>query len=377
MKTYKNLFEEMISTDNILEAIKVASRGKKERKEVQYYLSDEDNAKVKEIRSYMLHFYNDEHNPIVIFDKSNNKERTIYVPTFREQIVHHAIVQVLHPLFMKGMYEHSYASIPGRGSVKASKIIRRVIDSDKAGVKYYLKMDVKKFFNSINHTILYNTLKREIKDKRFMNIVETLFTVIDKDNGLPLGFYTSQWFANYYLERLDHYIKEDLQVKHYFRYMDDMVIFYSNKRKLGKIRDAIFTFLKAELDLNVKENYQIRRFSYIKKDKNGNKVYKGHDLDFMGYRFFRDKTILRKRIYKNIIKTVKSMSKRKYGPTISDCRRMMSYMGWVYHTDSNYVYRYVIMDKVNIGYLRKKLSNYDRKRIANLAKNSNIIKINS
>lgn len=208
------------------------------------------------------------------------KKRTIIVPSTIEIVVQHSVVQVLMPIFMKGMYQHSYASIPNRGAHKAKKYIEKWIRKDPRNVKYCLKMDIRHFFESIPHDILKTKLKNIIRDEKMLDI---LYKIIDTtEQGLPLGFYTSQWLANWYLQELDHYIKEQLHAKYYVRYMDDMVIFGSNKRELHKMLEAIRDYLNEELKLEIKDNWQIFRFDYT--DKKGN--HRGRDLDFMGFRFF-------------------------------------------------------------------------------------------
>lgn len=357
MHTYKNLYDNFISSDNISKAIEKASKGKTSRPEVIECLSNMDQFKI-DIKDYFKHYENIHHEPIHVTDSGSGKDREIYIPTFKELVIQHGIVQTLEDMLWKGMYEHSYASIPGRGLHAGGKYLERITQQKSKDIKYCLKLDIKKFFYNINHEILINNLKREIKDKKFMKLLEKIISINESDKGLPLGFYTSQWLANWYLEKLDHYIKEDLHVKYYVRYMDDMVLFCSNKRKLHTKWKKIRLYLKTELDLDLKENSQLFRFSYIIKDKNENKIYKGKDLDFMGYRFFRDKKILRKRIYKNIIKICQTISNRKYGPTLKDCQTVLSYMGWIYSSDSNYVYRYIIHPVTNLGYCKKKISRH-------------------
>lgn len=150
---------------------------------------------------------------------------------------------------------------------------------------------------------------------------------------------------------LDHYIKERLGAVHYMRYMDDMVIFGSNKKVLHRTRQAISDYLENELGLSLKDNWQVFRFSY------GND--KGRDLDFMGFRFFRNRTILRKTIMYKATKKARKLS-RKEKPTIHDARQMLSYLGWIDCTDTYRMYQKWIKPFVNFKQLKRKISQHDR-----------------
>lgn len=318
MKTYKHLFENFISEDNIRQSILKAAKGKKKRTDVQYFLNDIDRS-IPIIKTYAENFKPYKHTPKIIND--GVKPRKIVVPTFKEQIVHHMLVRAMEEMLTKGMYEHSYGSVPKRGLHMAKRRINLWLNRDIKNTKYFLKMDISKFFNSIPHDILKAKLARKIKDARFLSV---LFAVIDSEEaGLPLGFYTSQWLANWYLEDLDHFIKEELGAKYYVRYMDDMVIFGSNKRKLHKMRVAIDSFL-VSLGLKLKSNWTVKKFIY-----NG----KGSDLDFMGVRFFRYKTILRKRLMLRICRLAREIKKSKKR-RVHKAMAFMSYIGWINASDS-------------------------------------------
>ena len=353
MKTYKNLWNTFLSDDNIREAIMNASKGKRNRALMKDIYNNPDYW-IPIIRGWALNFENAPHVPVQIYDGIKHKKRQIIVPSNKEQVIHHMICNVLKPIFMKGMYEHSYGSIPKRGGTMARNRIERWIKHDKHNTKYVLKMDIHKFFDSVSHTILKRKLKEKIRDER---LLEILFTVIDITKvGLPLGFYTSQWLANWYLQDLDHFIKETLGAKYYMRYMDDMVIFGANKRKLHKLRIAIEEFLYRELDLELNPKWQVYRFICIKHDKE-----RGRDLDFMGFRFYYNRVILRKSIMLRCSRKAKNIF-RKGECTVYDARQILSYIGWLDYTDTYRFYLKYVKPFISIQRCKRKVSADDKRK---------------
>ena len=182
MKSYNHLWENFISEENIRLAIKNSSKGKRNRKDVKDIYENQDEW-IGKIREYAENFKNDKHRPVEIYDGISRKKRTIIVPSYMEQIVHHMAVNVLIPVFSHGMYEHSYGSIPNRGAHMGKKYIEKWIRNDKKNVKYCLKMDIKKFFDSVPHGILKEKLKKTIHDERFLSL---MFEIIDvTETGIP------------------------------------------------------------------------------------------------------------------------------------------------------------------------------------------------
>ena len=210
MKSYNGLYDQLISDANIVTAMLAAGKNKNKK-----------NLRHKRLRVYRLHAWNlipkgrelienyrtIKHQPKVIYDGISAKKRTIIVPSVEEEIVHHAIVNVLKPIFMNMMYEHSYASIPGRGIHSAVRSIKRWITRDPERTRYCLKLDIRKFFDSVDQDVLLRFLKRRIRDRRFTSLLESVLASVEQ--GIPLGFVTSQWFANFLLTDLDHKVKEE------------------------------------------------------------------------------------------------------------------------------------------------------------------------
>lgn len=229
------------------------------------------------------------------------------------------------------------------------KRIKKWITHDPRNTKYCLKMDIRKYFDSVPHEVIIGRLKKQIHDERFLNILIEIVNV--NDHGLPLGFYTSQWLANWYLTGLDHYIKEKLGAAYYIRYMDDMVIFGPNKRKLHKMRVEIEKYLNDNLGLSLKDNWQIFPL-------------KARALDFMGFKFYRYKVTLRRSILYKACRKARRMFLNR--PSIYCIKQLLSYLGWFSQTDSYNVFRDRITPYVNIQYLKRRMSRYD-KRMAELS----------
>lgn len=359
MKSYNHLWEEYWTKENLLLAIHNVTqyKGGKHRKNVRarWYRKNTDRL-VNMMKHYSLNFKSAKHTPVEINDGVNKKKRKIIVPTMREQIVHHMVINVMKPIFMKTMFEHSYGSIPGRGVHSAKKVLEKWIRTGGKNTKYCLKMDIRKFFDSVPRKILKEKLAKMIHDQKFLKILYEIVDTDDHEIGIPIGFYTSQWFANFYLTDFDHYVKEVLHVKYYMRYMDDMIIFGGNKRELHFIRKQIEAYLQNELGLEMKKNWQVFRFDYIL--RTGKRV--GRDLDFMGFRFFRDRTLLRKKMLYRLTRKARRIC-RKSVKTVYDCRQMLSYLGWIDSTNTYGMYKKWVKPFICFQYLKRRVSSYQKR----------------
>ena len=346
MKRVGYIYEKIYDIENIKHAMFKASLGKRKQIRVKKVLENADYYALKIQHMLINKTYTPSKPDIkVIQDGANKKERVIYKPKFYpDQIVHWSLMLQVEPIVMKGMYAYSCGSVPKRGTSLGQKMIRQWLDKDKKNTKYCLKMDIKKFYPSINNEILKRSFRRKIKDKNCLWLIDT---IIDAEEGLPIGYYTSQWFANFILEPLDHFIKEKLLVKYYVRYVDDLVLLGANKKKLHKVRKEVEQFL-TNLGLTLKGNWQVFRL-----DK--------RDIDFLGFRFFRNKTILRKRNALRIRRRIKKISK-KSSLNESDASAIISYWGWIKRSDSYNFYNKYVKPYVTISKARKVVSYYAKIR---------------
>ena len=280
-----------------------------------------------------------------IKDGAQKKTRVIYKPRYYpDQIIHWALMQQIQAIIMRGMYYYNCGSVPGRGTSHGQKALRKWLDNDYRNTKYCLKMDIKKFYPSINNGILKQKFKRKIKDPHCLWLIDI---IIDSADGLPIGNYTSQWFSNFFLEGLDHFIKEELRVKYYIRYVDDLVLLGPNKKKLHKVKRKIDDYL-AKIKLRIKGNWQVFKINC-------------RAIDFLGFRFFRNKTILRKRNALRIRRRIKKISK-KSNLSYKDACAIISYWGWIKRSDSYNFYQKHIKPKVSIGRAKKVASTHDKIR---------------
>lgn len=304
MKRYGNLFEKICNEENIRLAHQNARRGKSFYNEVKMVDSDIDRY-VGEIKQ-MLESETFKCSHYEIFErKCGKKIREIYkLPYYPDRIIQHAIIQVLEPIWMTMFINDTFSCIKGRGIHYAASRVKKAM-RDENGTKYCLKIDIKKYYPSIDNDILKAILQKKIKCQKTLDL---LYGIIDSAQGVPIGNYLSQHFANIYLTYFDHYIKEHCGVKYYFRYCDDMVILHSDKAFLHGLLVNINHYLTENLNLTIKQNYQVF-------------PVESRGVDFVGYRFFHGFTLLRKSIKAEMIKKLKT----------DNPKSAASYYGWLKH----------------------------------------------
>jgi len=289
MKRAGHLYEKILDPKVIEFAIVEAGRGKRSRKAVCRVMADLPRH-VTIIRDMLLNqtFTPSDYHVSIRYDHRTKKSRKIQRPVFfPDQCIHWLIVIAVKDVFMRGMYHWNCGSIPGRGIRHGHKAVKRWLTADNKGTKYTLKMDIQKFYDSVPHDKLMAAIRHKIKDERILSLIEKV--VKTTEAGIPIGNYTSQWFANLYLEKLDHHIKEALGVQYYVRYIDDLVIFGPNKKKLHKTRIAIGGFLETVMGLKLKGNWQVFKTA-------------SRGVDFLGYVFFHNHIKLRARNFITLVR---------------------------------------------------------------------------
>ncbi|MDP3128137.1 MAG: reverse transcriptase domain-containing protein [Sediminibacterium sp.] len=319
MKRYSNLYQEICSMDNLRLADQRARRGKRG----QYGVSNHDkHSKANMDRLFVLlkekTYKTSSYKTATIYEP---KERIIYkLPYYPDRIVHHAVMNLLEPIFTSLFTADTYSCIKGKGILGLNNAIRRSLDTDMAGTTYYLKLDIQKFYGNIDHDILKGLLRRKFKDRDLLWLLDE---IIDSADGVPIGNYLSQYFANFYFTQFDHWIKEQMGVIHYFRYADDIVIFSDSKPFLHELLAAIKEYLKANLKLTVKRNHRVTP------------TWCGVDVG--GYKHFPRHTLLRPSIKKNFARAV-------FRKKSSHC--IASYRGWAKHCNSKHLLKKLLNETV-------------------------------
>ena len=238
MKKWRNLFDKITDLDNIILAHRKARKGKTSRADVRMVDKDVE-AYCKKIQDMLINetYVTSEYYTFKLYEP---KERIIFkLPYYPDRIIHHAIMNILEPLWLNQMIPQTYSCIKGRGIHKALNDIRHDL-KDVHNTKYCLKLDVRKFYPSIDHDILKKIIRIKIADEKLLRLLDS---IIDSAEGVPIGNYLSQFFANLYLAYFDRWLKEIKNVKYYYRYADDIVIFHSNKQFLHELFEDIKIYL--------------------------------------------------------------------------------------------------------------------------------------
>lgn len=335
------IYEKIYDIENIKRAIKKASEKKRARRDVKRILENID-LYAEKLQKILIEESFIPAPPVQckIIDGPSRKERIITIPKFfPDHCLHWALMLQLEPIIMKSMDHYCCGSVPKRGAHYAKRYIERWITKDRKHTKYICKMDITKCYPSIRPNIVIEAFNKKIKDARVIRLIRKIVEFIQ---GLPLGFYTSQWFCNFILQPLDHFIRQVLKVKYCVRYVDDIVLFGSNKKKLHLARATIEDYL-LRMGLVMKGNWQVFRT-----DDRG--------LDFLGFRFFRKKTTLRRRNMLKISRKAKRISKREK-VTYKMASGMLSYLGWVKHSNSYGFYDKWVKPYIDIKKLKDVIRN--------------------
>ena len=357
----KDLFNSICSMDNLYRAYQNVKSGKgwyKEVKQIEkrpfYYLAG---------LQYMLknHLFKTSDYEIFILNEGKKKRDVYKLPFFPDRIAQWAILQVIEPFLVANMTADTYSAIPGKGiqpivndlrgyyktkrvdGKKKSVWVPSILLSDEENTRYCYKIDLHHYYQSINHEVLKQKFRKVFKDPELLwlldEIADSINTAteedlielslsgeieVDPNTGIPIGNYMSQYSGNFYLSSFDHWVKEELHVKHYYRYMDDVVIFASSKEELHEIHRKVAAYTRDYLHLNIKGNYQIF-------------PTKVRGVDFVGYRFFGEYTLLRKSTAINFKRKMRACRKKMENnipPTYSEWCSFNSYKGWLGNCDS-------------------------------------------
>lgn len=312
MKTVKNIYSKIWDMDNLRMAHVNAQRGKRDHKDV-IHVNEFEPYYLQKLQDILISktFKNSPYRVFKLVDKG--KQRDIYdLPYFPDRILHHAILQVLEPIWKSLLIRNTFQSIKGRGVEDGRRHMKKMLANKDA--KYCLQFDISKYYPSINNEILKQIIRKKIADKDVLRLTDE---IIDSTVGVPIGSYISQYEGNVYLAYFDHWVKEKLKIKYYARYCDDVILMHEDKDYLQYCLIKIEYYLEKNLKLKIKKNYQVYP---IKKRR----------IDFLGFRMDNRKTYLRKRITKNFKRKVIQYNNGKK----KAAKGITSYYGWFKHSDS-------------------------------------------
>lgn len=359
MKRSKVKLENIVDVENCKRAILNASRKKRRRKSVKKYIDDLDAA-AQALSDYIKNIAMELHDGErgVINEGTHQKKRELSKPRFfPDHCVHWAVMQIIGGEFVRSFYKYSCASIKGRGTHYAKRAVEKSL-KDVRGTKYCLQIDIKSFYASINKDILIGLFKDKFKDKRLVAVLAKIVNAY-RGAGLPIGFYTSAFFANFYLTDADRYIKETLHIKHDTRYMDDMVMHESNKRKLHKAQQAFAEYIARTRKLRLKKNWQVYKMPYLRGKPPKDYKERRRATDFVGFKFYRYKTTIRKSIFLRLRRCLLKLARGEY--TTKLAHTFMSYKGYLQATQSVKVkQKYIDNGKINTQKLKELIRNESR-----------------
>ncbi len=339
MKTYKNLFEKVVSFENLYNAYLKARKNRNSKAEVLRFTYDLENELIKLQKELLSGDYKlGEYRHFVIFEP---KKREISALPFRDRVVQHAIYNIIEPIFDKQFVYDSYACRRGKGMHagvdRVQGFIRQINEES-----YVLKCDIEKYFQSVSHEVLKKIIRRKIGDRKLLLLLDKIidsgiglnksqrlfdyekenqkFSVSQSsyvkfcDKGIPIGNLTSQLFANIYLNELDKFVKHKLRVRYYIRYMDDFVILHESRFYLYKIKEEIRLFLiSIKLKLHTKKSEVFP-------------VVLG--IDFLGYVIYKDYRLIRKRTIKRFLCRIKKKIKKYDLNVLSFDKLVESFNSW-------------------------------------------------
>jgi RNA-directed DNA polymerase len=302
MKRKGNIYNDMISMENLYEAYRRARKRKSKQKGVIEFDKNLEPNLLQLHHELVTKTYRT--GAYTHFTVRDPKVRKISSLKFRDRIVHHLIMIPLEKVIVSTFTADTYSSVKGRGTHKAKEALTGQL-KNVADTTFCLKMDVKQFYPSVKNAIIKILIRKKIKDKDLLNLLDE---IIDSAEGLPIGNLLSQYFANLYLCYLDHVIKARFGVRRYCRYADDMIITDSDIKYLHAIRALIEEYLWCELGLELKSNYQIFP---VKKRR----------IDFVGYPQDHETIQIRKRTKQNCFRMIARTPNRQSLASYKGCTK--------------------------------------------------------
>jgi RNA-directed DNA polymerase len=342
MKIYKNVYEKIISLQNLFLAWEKFSSDKKKKLDVCMFEFELEKNIFQLRRELIGKQYR--HEPYTSFYIQDPKQRHIHKASVRDRVFHHAVFRILNPIFEPTFIGTSLSCREGKGTHKGVYLLDRLtkkLSGNNHKLCFVLKCDIKKFFDTVDHTILIHLLSKRIKDKDTMWLMKEIissfqskYSNLFEAKGLPIGNLTSQLFANIYMNEFDQFLKHKLKVKNYIRYTDDFVIIANNKKYLENLIEPIKKFLYDELALELHP-----------KKVGIHKLHSG--VDFLGYIIFPHHRLLRTKTKKGALRKLHKRVLEYRGGLISKIsleQSLQSYLGVLFHANT-YEFRNELKNK--------------------------------
>ena len=346
MKRIGNLYQKIISVENLRLADEKARRGKTRTYGVRVHDKNRE-ANILALHEALL-TKTFKTSPYDVFTIYEPKERLIFrLPYYPDRIVHHAIMNVLEPIWVKTFTYNTYSCVKGRGIEGCARQVDKIIRDFKGKPLYCLKIDIKKYYPSISHRVTKRLVRRKIKDTDLLWLLDE---IIDSAEGLPIGNYLSQYLANLYLcyfmhwvnEKLHALVRQALNLKKSphiacVEYADDIPFFAESKEVLHEVFKFIKDYLENDLELTIKGNYQIFPIAKNRQDRHG------RALDYVGYQFFREQKLIRKSIKKNFCHAVSRLNRRQPPLDAKAYKQAVApWLGWAQHSNSKHLLKTII-----------------------------------
>ena len=332
MKRIGNLYEEIISIENLKLADEKARKGKNKSYGVRMHDKNRKDNILALHEALLTKTFKT--SPYDVFTIYEPKEREIYrLPYYPDRIVHHAIMNIMEEIWTKIFTYNTFSCIKGRGIEGCARYVGKIIKRYEGKPLYCLKIDIRKFYPSIKHHVLKKIIRKRIKDDDLLWLLDE---IIDSADGLPIGNYLSQYLANLYLCYFMHKANEEWKAD-CAEYADDIVFFSDNKEFLHKLfHEKIRPYIENELELEVKSNFQVFPIAMNRYDKNG------RALDYVGYKFYRGQKLIRKSIKNNFCRAVAKVNKIKDITPKEYKQTICSWLGWAKHSNSRHLLRTII-----------------------------------
>lgn len=333
MRIYHNIYAEISTIENIFQTWAEFIKGKKTKADVLIF------ERFLEDNLFELYFSlknkTYKHGDYKSFYVRDPKMRHISKARVKDRVVHHLVSQVLERVFEPSFYAHSYSCRKGRGihkGVIAFAKMARVASKNNSSSLFILKCDIKKFFATVDHRVLFGIISAKIKDPDFLWLLNDIISSFKSDytvdqnepKGMPIGNLTSQFFANIYMDPFDRFVKDDLRVKYYIRYADDFVVLSNSKTYLEDLIPKLEEFLKEKLKLSFHPNKISIRNYYL-------------GLDFLGYiifpYFILPRTKTKRRIFKKLLKKVQLAKQGKISQQSLN-QTIQSYLGYLSYANT-------------------------------------------